>query len=152
VRRLVDILGALAIVGIIIAVALPGFADYTPRASVAAALVFIGKAREALETSCSDGTFASKQELKHIGLPESDPRAFVYRAELQPLAHNSVRLTTALTDVYGRPFFGLFLWKVIAQGSILEYEFTCLAQKKLASRFVASTVEPKYLPAGLRSQ
>ena len=151
-RRVVHVLGALLILGILVAVALPGYADYTTRASVSAALVFVAKGREALESSCSDGTFALRQKPGDIGLPESEPKAYVYRTELLRLAPNVVRLKTTLTDIYGRPFFGLFPWKVIPQGSILEYEFTCSAESKLSSKFAASTVEPKYLPASLRGQ
>lgn len=151
-RRVVSILVVVLIGGIVIAVALPGFADYTPRASVSASLGFMAKGREALEASCSDGTFASRTKPKDIGLPESDPKAFVYRAELQLTASNSVRLKVVLTDIYGYPFFGLFPWKVIEQGRILEHEFTCSADKRLTSRFTNSTVEPKYLPASLRGR
>ena len=151
-RRVVYFFGALLIVGIVVAAALPGYADYTPRASVSAALVFMNNGREALEASCSDGTFALKQKPSDIGLPESEPNSYVYRTELLRVAPNAVRLKATLTDIYGRPFFGLFPWKVIPRGSILEYEFTCSAEKKLSSKLAASTVESKYLPASLRGQ
>ena len=128
-RRLLKIFGALLVVGVVIAVALPGYADYAPRARVTAALLFIGKGREALELSCSNGTFASKLQLVDIGLPESDPATYIHRAELLRMAPNVVRVEAALTDIYGRPFFGLFPWKVIPQGSMLKYEFTCSTEK-----------------------
>ena len=151
-RRIISIAAAILVIGMVIAVVLPVYADYTPRANVTAAVVFIGKGRAALELSCADGSFSSKQKLIDIGLPESDPKAYVLRAELVRIGPGAARLKTVLTDIYGRPFFGLFPWKVIPQGSMIEYEFTCSAEKKLTSGFFASTVEPKYLPASLRAR
>lgn len=146
-----DIIGVVLILGIIIALALPSYSDYSPRASIGAALVFLGNGRAALESSCSDGTFASKQRGTDIGLPESDFKAYVSYAELVRVRPGVARIKVVLTEIYGRPFFGLFPWEVIPQGSILEYELICSAEKLLSSRF-SSTVEPKYLPATLRGQ
>lgn len=151
-RRLVSVIVVVLIIGVVIALALPSYADYTPRASVGAVLVVVGNGRANLESSCSDGTFALKQKTTDIGVPESDPKAYIFRAELLRVTPNAVRLRATLTDIYGRPFFGLFLWKVIPQGSFLEFEHTCSAEKKFSSRLAASTVEQKYLPRSLRSQ
>ena len=149
---LLDIVGLVLIVGIIVAVALPGFVVYTPRASVSAALVVIGNGRASLEAACAAGTFTAKQSPTDVGLPESDTKAYILRAELVRIAPDTVRIKAALTDIYGRPFFGLFPWKVISQGSFLEFEYKCSMEKKLSARLSASTVDQKYLPASLRGQ
>lgn len=151
-RHTVSVIVVVFIVGVVIVLALPSYADYTPRASVGAALVVIGSGGANLESSCSDGTFASKQKTTDIGVPESDPKAYILRAELSRVTPNAVRLKATLTNIYGRPFFGLFPWKVIAGGSFLEFEHTCSEGKKFSSRLLASTVEQKYLPESLRGQ
>lgn len=149
-KRFAQIAAVLVIVGIVIAVALPSYADYTPRVSVSAAIRYAGNIKSALESACSDGTFASKNKVSDIGVPASDPKAFVYRADLSRPTQTTLRLKATLTDVYGHPFFGLFPWKVIFQGSSLDFEFTCTAEQKFASRFIGSDIEPKYLPAMMR--
>ena len=152
VSRIASALVVALIVGVVVALALPSYADYTPRASVGAALVVIERGRASLETSCADGTFSLKQKAAEIGLPESDPRANILRVELLRVRPNVIRLKATLTDIYGRPFFGLFPWKVISQGSVLEFEYACSTGKQFTSQLVASTVEQKYLPAALRNE
>jgi hypothetical protein len=152
VRHIVSVIVVVFIIGVVIVLALSSYADYTPRASVGAALVVVGNGRANLESSCSDGTFASKQKTSDIGMPESDPKAYILRVELLRVTPKAVRLRATVTDIYGRPFFGLFPWKVISQGSFLEFEHTCSAEKQFSSRLIASTVEQKYLPVGLRGQ
>jgi type II secretory pathway pseudopilin PulG len=150
-RRIVSVIVVVLIIGVVIVLALPSYADYTSRESVGAALVVIGNGRANLEASCSDGTFSLKQKAARIGVPESDPKAYILRVELLRVTPNTVRLRATLTDIYGRPFFGLFPWKVISQGSVLEFEYVCSAEKQFSSRLIASTVEQKYLPATLRN-
>lgn len=150
-RYIVSVIVVVLIVGVVVVLALPSYADYTPRASVSAALIVIGSGRANLEASCADGTFGSKQKASEIGLPESDPRANLLRVELLRVTPNVIRLKATLTDIYGRPFFGLFPWKVISQGSVLDFEYACSAEKQSTSRLIASTVEQKYLPATLRN-
>ena len=150
-RRIVSVIVVVLIIGVVIVLALPSYADYTPRASVGAALVVIGSGRASLEASCSDGTFASKQKVSELGLPESDPNANILRVALIRVTPNAIHLKVTLTDIYGRPFFGLFPWKVISQGSFLEFEYACSGEKQFTSRLIASTVDKKYLPPMLRN-
>jgi Tfp pilus assembly protein PilE len=147
---LLDVIGLVLILGIIVAVALPGYADYSPRAKVSAALVVVGNGKALLESSCVAGTFAAMQTPAELGLPESDTSAYILRVELVRSAPDAIHVKAALTDIYGRPFFGLFPWKVIPQGSLLDFEYKCSAERKFSFRFAASTVDQKYLPASLR--
>ena len=149
-NRITQIATVLVIVGLIIWLALPIYGDYTPRVSVSAAIVYTVDIKSALDAACSEGTFESKQRLTDLGKPNSDPKAYTYRAELSHLAQNSARLKAYLSDIYAHPFFGLIPWKVVSQGRFLEFEFTCTADRKFSSRFIGSDLEPKYLPASLR--
>jgi type II secretory pathway pseudopilin PulG len=149
-KRFAQMAAALVIVGLVIVLALPSYSDYTPRASVAAAILYAGKIKSALESACSNGSFASINKVSDAGVLASDPMAYINRADLSRPTQTTVRLKATLTDIYGHPFFGLFPWKVISQGSSLDFEFTCTAERKFASRFTGSDIEPKYLPATMR--
>ena len=76
-----------AVLTVSVALAVPGFpeyksfaAEYQARVKVHEAIEFVRNGRPALESSCADGTFGSKQRLVDIGLPESDSNAAVFRA------------------------------------------------------------------------
>lgn len=149
-NRIAKIATVLAIVGLIIwFVLLPNYFDGSPRASVTAAIMYAAKIRSALDSACSEGTFESKQKLADLGMPSSDPKAYIYRAEFSHLTQSTARLKAYLGDIYAHPFFGLFPWKVVSQGRFIEFEFTCTADREFSYRF-DSDLEPKYLPASLR--
>ena len=148
------ILSVSAVVLIIIGVTLAwilssGYNNYTVRSRLVYAVLAIGHSKSNLESACADGTFALKQSVKDIGISDSDPKVHILRVEFLRVTPNVVRLRVTLMDIYGQPFFLLFPRKAIPQGSILEFEHTCSAEKKFSSLLIASTVEKEYLPMHL---
>lgn len=151
-RRVVFIVVVVLIIGVVIAWVLPsGYNNYTVRSRLVEAILAIEHGRSNLESGCTNGTFASKHKTTDIGVSESDPKAYISRAELLRVTPNDVRLKVTLMDIYGQPFFLLFPRKAIPQGSVLEFEYSCSAEKKFSSRFIGSTVEQEYLPPHLRN-
>src|SRR5689334_4574904 len=102
-RSVLTVIATLAVLAVAMALFLPAYGDYTPRMRIAAAVTFMSKAKSGLESSCSDGTFASKQKLADIGLPEVDLSAYVYRAEFRRVSTSAATLRTTLTAIYGSP-------------------------------------------------
>jgi hypothetical protein len=146
------IIGIVTILGIVIALGFGSYADYSPRSSVTAVLVYVGNVKTSLEEACAQGTFVTKHSLKDLGAREAELNAFVVRAELSRVSPNTVRLRTVVADIYGHPFFGLFRWKVIPQGSALEFEYSCTEARVFSARLAGSTIDPKYLPVSMRAQ
>lgn len=149
-RRTIEIAVVVAIVGILIALALPSYSDYLPRASVSTVLAYTGKVKAGLEAACIDGTFANRTALRDLGIPQTDETSFVERGSIERTSPNALRLRVVVLDIYGRPFFGLFQWKVIPRGSALEFEYSCADAKTFSSQLTNSTIDPRYLPASMR--
>jgi hypothetical protein len=155
VRRVVAIIAAIVLaIGLLLAWQLPsGYNSYTVRSRLTTVIVALGDGKSNLETACAEGTFSAKQKITDIGLPESNSKAHILRAELLRATPGVVHLRATLMDIYGQPYFlGFPPRKAIAQGSILEFEFSCAKDKKFSARFVGSTVEEDYLPRQLRTR
>lgn len=143
----------LIIIGVALAWILPaGYNNYTVRSRLVDALLAIEHSKSNLESACTDGTFALKRAVTDIGIPDSDPKVHILRAELLRVTPNVVRLRVTLMDIYGQPFFLVFQRKAIPQGNILEFGYSCSAEKTFSSRLIGSTVEQEYLPQRLRGQ
>ena len=151
-RRIVFIVVVVLIIGVVIDLVLAsGYNNYTVRSRLVAAILAVGDGRSNLELACAEGTFAQKQKTTDIGVSESDPKVYILRAALLRVTQNVVRLKVTLLDIYGQPlFFGILPRIAIPQGSVLEFEYSCSAEKKFSSRLIGSTVEQEYLPRHLR--
>jgi type IV pilus assembly protein PilA len=150
VKRAVEALIAIAILGLIAALALPSYGEYTPRASVSAAVSLLLRGKGSLETACTNGTFAAKQKISDIGVPESELKASVKRVEFARPVPGTIRLKATLTDIYSHPPYWPFGIKAVSEGRSLEFDFTCAPDRNLVTRFAGSTLESKYLPGSLR--
>jgi type IV pilus assembly protein PilA len=72
---LIEMMIVVAIIGILAAVGIPAYQDYTARAKISEGPSLASPAMTALGVACSDGTLEAKADkLKHddLGLPEKD--------------------------------------------------------------------------------
>ena len=148
-RRTVTISAIVLTIVVAATLLFPPYSDYS-RANVSTALLYVGRIKAALDVACAEGTFVSKRTMGDLHLADSDPKAFVYRVELSRIAPDVVHVKTTFTDIYAASEY--FRSKIISQGSFLEFEHACSADKKPSWRHVASTVEAKYLPPPWRGQ
>jgi hypothetical protein len=151
-RRILSVSAVVLIsIGVAIAWILPsGYNNYTVRSRLVDTLQAIDHGKSNLESACVVGAFALKQSVKDIGISDSDPKVHILHVEFLRVASNVVHVRFTLMDIYGQPFFLLFQRKAIPQGSILEFEYSCSAERKFSSRLIGSTVEQEYLPQRLR--
>lgn len=126
--------------------------DTLPRSKVAEALAFIKRAESPLRNACSEGRYASVNTMADIGLPLASPEAGISKVELNRIGVSTVRVRAELTNIFAPRFFGLFNWRVIAQGTGISFDMHCTDQRALNVEFSGSRLEPRYLPADIAAK
>ena len=126
--------------------------DYLPRAKVTEALAFIKRAELPLRTACSEGRYAAINTMADIGLPLASPESAISKVELNRIGVSTVRVRAELTNIFAPRFFGLFNWRVIAQGTGLSFDMHCTDQRTLDVEFSGSRLESRYLPAAFAAK
>ena len=69
---LIELMIVVAIIGILAAVGIPAYQDYTAKSRIAEGPSLASPAMTALGVACSDGTLAAKLTHDDLGLPSSD--------------------------------------------------------------------------------
>lgn len=129
----------------------PAIQDQLARKQVAAASVAdIGS--RAMQIACLDGTYATKRTPRDLGVPGSDPNAYVSRTEIAQTSENAFRLSLITDERYKRGPSDPLDPESKSQGARLDFQFTCSKEKKFTSTLLrASTVKWNDVPHALRN-
>lgn len=134
---LIELMIVVAIIGILAAVALPAYQDYTVKAKVSEATSVSSPARLAIGQACSEQTLdATNTNNASLGLPTSTTISSTYVTSVAATASSaSVGIVTILMKAIGT--------SVVANETII-YTGTCSPAGTTWA--VSGTVNSKYLP------
>jgi Tfp pilus assembly major pilin PilA len=131
-----SVAGSAAIIGVLAAVAIPAYQDYTIRARVQEAVVLMTPARTAVAIECSEGTLKAGMSHDQFGLPEPAQLSGKYTRRINVVVRSSssVSVEARLQNLGNK----------IRDNSTVKYVGTCRAQGMRWA--VQGTIASKYLP------
>ena len=102
---LIELMIVVAIIGILAAVALPAFQDYTTKAKMAEVVTMSSPARTALAAACSEGTLNGTNNTS-LGLSTSTSISSTYVFSIEAAGSSATASTITITTKYDGTSFG----------------------------------------------
>ena len=131
---LIELMIVVAIIGILAAVALPAYQDYTVKAKVSEVAGLVAPAMTALAVACSDGSLAATTTNATLGLPATIAGTYVSGVDVTATSATAALVTGTMKAIGSN----------VTAGQTVLYTAACDIAGMTWT--VGGTVATKYLP------
>ena len=136
---LIELMIVVAIIGILAAVALPAYQDYTVKSKVSEAVSLSSPARTALGVACSEASLAASTDYNaSLGLPAANAIAGKYTKQVLATGTDASNAKVTIQM--------LAIGSSITDGQTIVYDGVCTVAGMTWTINTGSTVPAKYLP------
>jgi hypothetical protein len=152
-RTLIAVAATIVVIGLVVAIMLPQYADYEPHSKVSEALgaAEVTAVGEELSLDCANSAAAPSPQRIATAAAIKRNSPVVAGQNLSLLQSRAVSLEIKFNEIrWGAPWR---TWSIaIPAGSSLAFEGRCVGPQRFAWRVARSTVPLEFLPRALREQ
>ena len=147
-----SVIAVIGLLVVVVAVALPSYADYKPQASVSHVMMLASALRDQLGQSCKDQSSRLTQQSVDLAASQPYQSKDVAERKFRVEQDGAVTLEFKMNEVrWGAPWRQ---WSIaIPAGSTVRFDGRCIGEEKFEWRISKlSSVPAKFFPLSLREQ
>ncbi len=141
---LIELMIVVAIIGILAAIAIPAYQDYTIKAKISEGPAIAEPVFTALGLACSEATWNANLTLSSMNLPSASATSYTLPSNVRYVSALTLQTMAASTVTVRIAYVAI---GPVSSGSYVDYAMTCSSTGTTKAIDSGSTVTAKYRPS-----